>query len=74
MNLTDRCKVYQEIEDYRNRPLIVYATSTRKGVYAHMGADAVREFIDQIDAISDSNEVDVLIHSTGGGMDLLRGN
>ena len=31
-----------------------------------MAGDAVREFIDQIDAIKDSDSVDVLLHSTGG--------
>ncbi|MBA3557150.1 MAG: hypothetical protein H0W30_00990 [Gemmatimonadaceae bacterium] len=31
-----------------------------------MAGDAVREFIDQIDAIAESSSVDVLIHSTGG--------
>lgn len=37
------------------------------GLTAPMAGDAVREFIDQIDAISpESREVDVLIHSTGG--------
>ncbi len=31
-----------------------------------MAGDAVREFIDQIDAIKDGKVVDILIHSTGG--------
>ena len=31
-----------------------------------MRGDAVREFIDQIDSITESSEVDVMIHSTGG--------
>jgi hypothetical protein len=31
-----------------------------------MAGDAVREFIDQIDAITDTSSVDVLIHSNGG--------
>jgi len=31
-----------------------------------MAGDAVRHFIDQIDAIKDGKEVDILIHSTGG--------
>ena len=40
------------IEAYRQRPLIVYATSTRPRLNAMMGADAVRDFIDQVDAIA----------------------
>jgi hypothetical protein len=67
MELAARRVRYQAIEDYRKRPLIVYATSTRQGVQAVMAGDAVREFIDQIDAIAlDKKSVDVLVHSTGG--------
>jgi len=66
MNLTERRVVYQKIEEYRNRPLIVYATSTRQGLNAMMATDVVREFIDQIDAIRSGDSVDVLINSTGG--------
>ncbi len=66
MNLSERRKAYKAIEEYRERPLIVYVTSTRQGVDAQLSGDAVREFIDQIDAIKASSEVDVMIHSTGG--------
>lgn len=59
-----RCKA---VEEYRKRPLIVYATSTRPNVGGAMAADTIREFIDQIEAIpADTKAVDVLIHSTGG--------
>lgn len=66
MELTERLKQYRAIEDYRERPLIVYATSTRRGVSAMMAGDTVREFIDQTDAIGEGDSVDILIHSTGG--------
>ena len=67
MELPQRIDQYVAIEQHRQRPLVVYATSTRAGVRAMMAADAVREFIDQIDAIpTDADEVDVLIHSSGG--------
>lgn len=67
MELKERLKNYDEIEATRGRPLIVYATSTRLNVPALIAGDAVREFIDQIDLIpSDMNEIDVLLHSTGG--------
>ena len=66
MELAERRGRYEAIEDYRRRPLIVYATSTRPGVPSQMAGDSVREFIDQIDALSDADKVDVLVHSTGG--------
>lgn len=66
MEIETRVERYKAIEAIRKRPLIVYTTSTRHGLSAMMAGDAVREFIDQIDAIKDSKQVDVLIHSTGG--------
>lgn len=66
MELAERQIRYKAIEDYRTRPLVVYATSTRGNVPAMMAGDAVREFIDQIDAIADAKQVDILVHSSGG--------
>lgn len=67
MVLEERIRRYEEIEQLRHRPLIVYATSTRLGVSSQISDDAVREFIDQIDVIPPNQVcVDVLIHSTGG--------
>ena len=66
MELERRRESYSAIEERRGRPLIVYATSTRVGLSAQMAGDAVREFIDQVDAIDGDSRVDVLIHSTGG--------
>jgi len=66
MELNKRIKTYKAIEEYRERPLITYVTSTRQGAEFHMSEDAVREFIDQINSINQSSSVDVLIHSIGG--------
>jgi hypothetical protein len=67
MDLATRIERYKNIEAQRGRPLLVYATSTRRGVQGMMAGDAVREFIDQIDALPESaRAVDVLIHSAGG--------
>jgi len=66
LQIEDRIEQYKAIEEYRERPLIAYVTSTRRGVPAMMAGDAVREFVDQIDAIEQGNAVDIVIHSTGG--------
>jgi hypothetical protein len=67
VELAERIRRYSAIEAKRGRPLIVYATSTRQNVPAFMAGDAVRELIDQIDAIPGAvADVDVLIHSVGG--------
>ena len=66
MLLVERVKRYAAIEKYRERPVIVYATSTRPGIPAMMGSDAIREFIDQIDRIKNGDAIDILIHSNGG--------
>ena len=66
MDIENRIKLYEALEDYRKTPLIVYATSTRQGVPALIASDAVRQLIDQIDNIKDKKAVDILIHSSGG--------
>ena len=66
MELAERIKRYREIENSRGRPLVVYATSTRENVSARMASDAVREFVDQIEAIGTASAIDILLHSTGG--------
>jgi len=66
MDIVARRSRYKTIEEYRKRPLIVFATSTRLNVNSMMSSDAIREFVDQIDSIKDGKEVDVLIHSSGG--------
>lgn len=67
MEFRQRAERYQQIEEYRERPLVAYATSTRTNVGGMLASDAVREFIDQIDAIGEGeNELDILLHSTGG--------
>jgi hypothetical protein len=66
VDIANRAENYKAVESFRNRPLIVYSTSTRLGVGGQMAGDAVREFIDQINQIPEGDSVDVLIHSTGG--------
>src|SRR6266567_3880408 len=59
VEISERLLRYAAIEQRRGRPLIVYATSTRQGIPAMMAGDAVRGFIDQIDAIPDAQSVDI---------------
>jgi hypothetical protein len=66
MEISKRIEIYKSIEEYRQRPLIIYATSTRIGAGVFMASDSVRELIDQVDKIKDSKAVDILIHSSGG--------
>lgn len=65
-SLAKRLDVYREIEAYRKRPLIVYATSTRSGVRAMLDGDAVSQVVEQIRAIGKGHAIDVLVHSYGG--------
>lgn len=67
MAFAQRKALYEEIEQYRGRPLICYVTSTRPNLQALMAQDAFPEFIDQLDAITDTSKgLDVLLHSNGG--------
>ena len=65
--IEDRIKFYAELEKLRNRPLIVYVTSARSGMGGLMGADAIPEFLDQLELLpSDAKAVDLLVVSNGG--------
>ncbi|MFC5861790.1 hypothetical protein ACFPT7_05760 [Acidicapsa dinghuensis] len=67
MSLDKRIALYQQIEAYRKRPLIVYVTSKRKGVVSMMSSDAIPCLIEQIDKLPpETKEVDFLIVSFGG--------
>lgn len=67
MGWTERIELYKKIESHRKRPLIVYVTSKREGVYALMSTDALPHIIEQIDALPGGSEaVDFLIASYGG--------
>ncbi len=67
MSLESRIAVYREIERYRERPLIVYVTSSRPNAIGTMGSDVVPEILDQLEAIpSDIDRVDLLVVSQGG--------
>jgi hypothetical protein len=67
MSWSERIELYEEVEAHRKRPLIVYVTSKREGVYATMSTDALPYIIEQIDALpADSDAVDFLIASYGG--------
>lgn len=67
MNWTSRKKLYEQIEMRRNRPLIIYVTSKREGIYALMSSDALAPIIDQLDCLPpDAKAIDFLIVSYGG--------
>lgn len=67
MGFTKRKKLYEELERVRERPLIVYVTSTRPGVESKMLPLAVPELLDQLNALpKDAGKLDLLVVSNGG--------
>jgi hypothetical protein len=67
MSLAKRVALYQKIEAHRNRPLIVYVTSKRSGVFTAMSTDAIPFLIRQMDVLPEGTTgVDFLIVSLGG--------
>ena len=67
MSLNKRVTLYREIELYRKRPLIVYVTSKREGVWATMASDALPYVVEQLDLLDEgTQELDFLIASNGG--------
>jgi hypothetical protein len=67
MGWTQRVKLYKEIEERREHPLIAYVTSKRSGIVAHMATDALPYVIKQLDALpAGTKDLDFLIASNGG--------
>lgn len=66
MAFTERKKLFKELETIRKRPFITYVTSIRPGCSAQMAQDVLPLFIKQINAMKDSDSVDLLIISNGG--------
>ena len=68
MGYEDRLEIYREIEKVRERPLLVYMTSSRHHASAAMATDAVPPFLDQMEELSNGTdkEIDFLIASNGG--------
>ncbi len=64
---------YVEIESLRGRPLLVYATKFLEGVFPgtpnQIDLPDIDGFTDLINSISDSDSVDILLHSPGGRPD-----
>jgi hypothetical protein len=67
MGFVERKKFYQELEAYRKHPVISYVTSSRQNAGGSIAADAVRQFIKQLELFNDKpKEIDLLINSHGG--------
>ena len=65
--LDDRLKLFRQLEDARDRPLVIYVTSSRGGSSGMMSGDTVPELLQQLDALPPSTkEVDLLLVSNGG--------
>jgi len=67
MAIAQRVALYAELETLRERPLIVYITSSRYGASSMMAGDAIPEFQDQLERLpADTKKADVLVVSNGG--------
>jgi ATP-dependent protease ClpP protease subunit len=62
-----RLKLYEQFENFRKKPLVVYVTSVRTNLPAQMSGDAIPPIIEQINMIpSEQKDIDFLIISNGG--------
>ena len=66
MSYINRKKLYEDLENIRKRPIITYVTSIRPGCSAQMAQDVLPLFIKQINALDESDSIDLLIISNGG--------
>ena len=67
MSYTNRKKLYESLETYRDRPLIAYITSIRPNFNGVMSSDSIIPIVEQIERIPlDHKKIDFLIISNGG--------
>ena len=67
MTFSDRLAYFKKLESLRERPLITYVTSVRRGAEGSMAKDAVPELLDQLQALEPATEaLDLLLVSDGG--------
>lgn len=65
--LKDRIALYRQLEELRERPLIVYVTSARQNCGGSIASDAVSELLLQLDALpANTKRLDLLLVSHGG--------
>jgi hypothetical protein len=65
--LDKRRALYRSLEKIRDKPLLVYVTSTRGGSEGQMSADSVAEIQTQLQALpKGTKELDLLLASVGG--------
>jgi len=67
MTYPTRRSLYQKVEEVRERPLIVYATSHRRDAQSSMSLDVIPEFTRQMLEIPEgAKKIDLLVVSSGG--------
>ena len=67
MSYAERLILYQKISEVRQRPLIVYVTSSRQNASGQMGADIIPQFAKLLAEIPKGyDNLDILIVSNGG--------
>lgn len=67
MGIEARIQLYQQMEQIRKRPLLVYVTSSRVNAHAQIAGDVIPEFLDQLQALPKGcKELDLLLVSNGG--------
>ena len=65
--MSKRIDCYNDLEQFRGRPLLVYVTGVSPGKSGSMAVDSIPVFLDQLQALpSELEALDLLIVSTGG--------
>jgi hypothetical protein len=67
MPYQERLQLYKEISAIRERPLIAYVTSFRRGAFGQMGSDVISQFAKVLSKVpTDKDKIDILLISSGG--------
>lgn len=63
--MSERAKLYSELENERHSKVIVYATSTRQGMEAQIAKDILPKFVEHLDRIGRSNRISLVLYTNG---------
>lgn len=63
---SDRIDLYKQLEKLRESKLIVYTTSTRRGLESQIANDILPHFTEHLDRMGDTEKISLLLYTNGG--------
>jgi len=65
-NLSERLKLYQEIEKERNSTVVCFVLGNRTNLEIQIANDCIEPFVEILDAIGPTKRISLILHTDGG--------